>query len=368
MSPFNDRSGFYTCSIVPPLHHPTGVKPESYFPEALPGLEPSIRIDLHTSDPRTKSTPANNDGREAPTKKLLAVLRPTHRRPFTFNHLLRVLAKYPFSLFLSFPLIAYEAARLHYLKGLYVYGRPAPRAAELSVESRLATPSNPVQQEEKNARIHGDGVGWQPEGVLERYSRRLVEEFLRVRARELEIQVKLVFSDPSFGTRAFPCDAPTSEKNNTILTIFVRSPQAFVFLFISPSLRHALALGRDSEHQFSVSSEQVFIRVFDVRPLSIGTSLGRLAQRIRLLAVPRRLLLDSTRIPRVHFLDLPYASNKIVGIGREVTNILVLFSFYFLLYLEKYIFAVLHARFVPGDEPWNIWKRVEDNWYRSVNN
>ncbi len=56
-----------------------------------------------------------------------------------------------------------------------------------------------MQQDEKDARLQGGGVGWQPEGMLERYSRHLVEEFLHSRAQELDTQIKLVFADPSFG-------------------------------------------------------------------------------------------------------------------------------------------------------------------------
>jgi len=339
-----------------------GVDSDSWSPETLSSLEPSIRIDLHTSDPRTACPLANADGKESSTKKLFAVLYPISRRPFTSKQLLHTLAKYPISLFLSFPLIAFEAARLQYFKGLDVYAHPAPRAADLSVERSLATPSNPVQQDEKDARLQGGGVGWQPEGMLEHYSRHLVEEFLHIRAQELDIQIKLVFADPSFGTHTFPCSMSTRGKSNSTLTIFVRSPQAFVFLFISPSVRHALALGQDSERQFSVSDEQLFMRVFGVQPFLSGSSLGRFAQRIRISAVPSRVMPASTTVPRVHFLDQRFVSNnKSVGTGREVANMLFLILFYFVLYLEKFVFTtIFHARFVLGDEPWNIWVRVEE--------
>lgn len=360
VSPFNDRSGLYTCSIVPPPHHPTSVTPEFGSQQTSPSLEPSVRIDLHTSDPRTKRPLANGGGKEASTMKLLAVLRPMDRRPFTSVHLLYVLAKYPITLFLSFPLIAYEAARLHYLKGLDVYVRPAPRAADLYVEKNLSTPSNPVQQNEK-ATLEGGGVGWQPEGTLERYTRRVVVEFLRVRAEALAMQIKLVFADPNFKTLAFtfPCSSSTSEKNAT-LSIFVRSPQAFLFLFIAPTPRHALALGQDSERQFSVSDEQLFMRVFEARELSSPASfLSKLAQRIRLSAAPKRLFPSKTTVPQVHFSDLPRGSNKSIGTGRELANVIILVLFCSLLYIEKYIFTIFRAKFVPGTEPWKIWTRAE---------
>lgn len=318
-------------------------------------LGPSVRIDLHTSDPRTCNLKKGSQKGKISTKKLFAVLRPTSRRPFTSKHIVQVLANYPLSLFLSFPRIAFEAARLHYGKGLDVYARPAPRAADMAVERSLGTRRNPVQQDEKGARTQGSGVGWQPEGMLERYARRLVEHFLHARAQEMDIQIELVFADPSFGTRSFPT---TSGKTDT-LTIFVRSSQAFVFLFISPTPGLALALGQESEHHFTMSDANLFMSVFEVQQRTRGTVLARFAQRIRLSPLPKVIKPASTIVQQRHFLDSPFTTTRIDRIRREIVNIFALLLFYILLYTEKFIFTMFHARFVAGEEPWDIWTRVQ---------
>ena len=177
------------------------------------------------------------------------------------------------------------------------------------------------------------------------------------------IQIKLVYADPSFETQTFPYSSTSgSGCQCTTLSIFIRSPQAFVSLFISPTPRLALALGQESERQLTISDSGLFGAVFDVQQKTPGTIIrvGILAQYIRHYFLPETLMPSSwENIPHVHFLSVPFISeSRIVRTTQEGRNVLALFLFYILLYVEKFVFTSLHARFVVGDEPWNIWSRV----------
>ncbi|KAL5478819.1 hypothetical protein ACEPAI_2096 [Sanghuangporus weigelae] len=383
VSPFNDRSGFYTCSLVPPPPPSS-----STSPPASPSSSslPKILIQLYT--------PENE-------LKLTASLRAGSAVPLNTHNLLAALAKYPFTLLLSFPRIVWQAFHLHYALKLDVYARPEPRAVDAALESLLFSEGlvkdtevrvvrNDVQRKDGELGV-GGGLGWQPEGLLERFARRRVERFLRIRASEAGVKVRLVSTNPGYGTKVYVLtSSATTTECEQELTILTRSARAFLLILASPSLAHALLLVRDAERLMSVSDEKLFLEVFSFpssqglksqegRDNTINTNIVECTlQSLRKLPIPNALLHDpELPMPGIHPLDIdidiastdsqrqhhhpPQAflpQNSITSLQ----TLAVLTAFLALTFLEKALFSVLGARFVRGTEPWGMWERAEGVW------
>lgn len=368
VSPFNDRSGYYKCSIVEPWKHP--VSPSSMLEDdndRSPGSSfkyPSVQIHLYTTQPTRL--------------KLTALLRPTSVISLNSRNLLSTLLTFPLTLFLSFPRIAYEAYRLHYDKQLDVYARPEPRAVEESVEKAFSSdknlePRNPVQDGVGHNLGRGGGVGWQPEGILERYCRLVTEDVLDHQAQARWIHVTLVSSNPALGQRHFlPHNVNADEKSIKYLTLTYHTSRFFLVLLSSPSPQHALLVAR-AEGLCIVSDENLFVQVFTGHPTGKPSGLSgwlcHLAQRIRLRPIP--VSLHPPSFPFIssgaHPLDLPYQSastSSTISILRPLCSLLIIITTLLLTRLEQTIFFVFHARFVPGDEPWLAWSRAANIWLK----
>lgn len=238
----------------------------------------------------------------------------------------------------------YQAWVLHYVKRLDVYPRPDP------------LPAVPNWGGSGEGGSHGGGVGWQPEGFLERYSRRLIEEFLTRRVDEVGISVKLVSGDPSVQQKVF--EHQPSIKHNGNLEISYLSQRFFSTLLLSPSASHALLLGSATENLFVTPSPELFIRVFSGPAESNSRRISSIpvsfTQRLRLWAIPR-ILSNSPRypVPAQNIFDTHGTFNC-----RNIGTILFLLSSLTLDTLERVVFTSLQARFVPGGEPWKRWDRA----------
>ncbi|KAG6909169.1 hypothetical protein DXG01_001796 [Tephrocybe rancida] len=328
VSPFNDRSGFYSVSIKSPSHPPTFNHRQGDPPR------PAVRIHLHTSS----DTPGS---RELPGPiKLTALLRPTASYPLTTYNLLASLSRAPFTLLLSLPRILAQAWALHYNKRLDVFLRPEPLP--------------PLQKSEFAAwdgLRRGGGVKWLSEGFLERYIRNRVETFLQHRVDEAGLQVSFVSADPSVTDFVLTPQGAGYQGRIPHLVISYLSPRIFTIIFTSPSPEHALLLGSDTERIFTVSSREFFITLFTVSnttPDIIGSSP---LQRMRARRVPASIPLQAS----VHHpLDPPLSSR-----AETLKTGLALRTLFFLERLEHWIFSVAHARVVAGEEPWAAWERAE---------
>lgn len=295
VSPFNDRSGFYTISIKSPTHSPM----ESMSaPERPP--RPAVRVHLYTD--------ANG---EKGLLKLTALLRPTRATPLTTRSFLVGVAQAPFGWLLTFPRILFVAWKLHYQKRLDVFLRPEPQPRPAG------------------------GVKWLTEGLLEGFARRRLEVHLTRRAEETGIEVTLQPADPSVGRHTFGC---SSEKK---LAVSYLAPRFFTVVFLSPSAEHALLLGCDTERLFNVSDRNLFRVVFSGKPHDKEG-----LQRLRLRDIPPELDLH---IPRTHYLDNSHPS---------IVTALAICTFLFLEWLEKRVFGLARARVVNGLEPWGQWRRA----------
>ncbi|KAG8703792.1 hypothetical protein FRC08_002632 [Ceratobasidium sp. 394] len=124
VSPFNDRSGHYVCSVVMPSHPPPSDAASESAPTTTPP-RPIINLHLHTAPP-------------SPRLKLTALLRPVVSEPLTARTLVSAIFLPPPASWFSLPLgaalfltafrIVYHAARLHYQHNLAVFARPEPIA------------------------------------------------------------------------------------------------------------------------------------------------------------------------------------------------------------------------------------------------
>lgn len=365
VSPFNDRSGFYTCSLVPPPPPHSSLKNSPCLPKIL--------IQLRTPGDELKLT---------------ASLRCTLCVPLNTRNVLSTLVRYPLTLLLSFPRIAWQAFHLHYSRNLDVYARPEPRAVCPELENTFSeadragdsrkTARNHVQRE--NGQLGtGGGTGWQPEGPLEVFARRRIERLLDRRCREIGIRVSIVSTNPAYPMKEFSGTSLDGVGENPgpkmrELTIFTRSPRAFLLILASPSPKYALLLARDAEGLIVVSDENLFLEVFSIERRETQSSssvmVERLLRRLRQLPIPHDLLRDpELTIPKIHPLDVdvsfiysrspPEQSSLIVSALRTLA---VISAFIVLTYLERVLFVVSRARFVKGTELWGLWDRAEAVW------
>lgn len=350
VSPFNDRSGYYTCSIVEPPS-PPDTPPLKMI--TTPPPPPSIRIELRTTGDRQL--------------KLFASLKPTQVIPFSSRTWILALARQPFSLFLSFTRIVTHAAILHYGRKLDVYARPEPRAISPSLESMLPADRNAVQYLPDGLGV-GGGIGWQPEGLLEQYARQKVEKWIAHRVREIGATVALEASNPEYGTKVFGEGPELDSPPGKYLRISFRSPRFFTILFTCPSAAHALLLGSGAERLFSTSDEMVFLELFSSpspcrssSPISHRFDPRHMTQLVRLRSIPPKLRVLKTRsgspsgtVPSAHPMDTQQSFfSALVAYGIVCWLLLVP-------RIEYAVFTVFRARFVRGTEPWAGWERAED--------
>ncbi|TFK88818.1 hypothetical protein K466DRAFT_662050 [Polyporus arcularius HHB13444] len=336
VSPFNDRLGHYRVSVNAP---PAPSSSSSALSSSPP--RPKVRIHLHAAP---SSADANAAGLVGPLK-LTATLFARRAVPLTSANLLRALARYPLALFLSFARILYHAWILHYVKRLDVFPRPDPkpamRAWGLPLPRAVLSPTAAEGDEDEAARrrAHG-GIGWQDEGPLEAYARRVVERFLARRAEELGVGVVLESGDPSMPRRVF---VPSSTSPEDRLVIRYAARRFFPTLLLAPCAAHMLLVGT-AEDLFRVSSEELFVRVF------AGGAWPRMSwvQSLRLSLLPKRFARRPSQVPPRHPLDE----------GWGFLNALVVCLVHTGDILEKTVFTCLKARFVPGLEPWGRWERA----------
>lgn len=337
VSPFNDRSGFYTVSVKCPSHPPTPTTTgESTIPPS-----PAVRVHLHTAPPSGSSTPG--------PLKLTALLRPVSATPLTTPSLLLALVRSPFALFLAFPRILYQAWILHYKKRLDVFIRPEPLPVSPEWDSYPG-----VREPQPNS----GGVKWLSEGYLEKRARIYVESFLQRRADETGISVTLIHGDPSVPKCTF---LPTKEvKSQMTLKISYLSPRFFTILLTAPSPTHALLLGSETEKIFFPSSPELFLSIFSPTPYPPSSENSNpnsmLIQRLRTRFLPPSFR-ETIPIPEMHPLD-EGPKDKRTSLLFLVSNILWFDRW------EPRVFRFFRARPVPGNEPWKQWDRAANVYNR----
>ncbi|KIJ57829.1 hypothetical protein HYDPIDRAFT_42422 [Hydnomerulius pinastri MD-312] len=402
VSPFNDRSGFYTVSVVLPSHPPFSFSSPSVRDSgnAAPP-KPCVRVHYHlpapsSPPPSSVSPPSDPISEPAPGPlKLLAHLTANTSHPLTPHTLLATLARTPLTLFLTLPRILYEAARLHYRRKLRVW-----RRMDMEVRGDFRVTPLPGSDARENGdgdaqtdgNVAGDGrdgeeipgtLFTRPASLLERYARYRVCTFLRRRCATLDVRVKLFrgerwagdgrvlrfgFRDGTGEEEGHSLESQTGDTQAETLTIKYTSPRLFTLLLSSPSSRITLLL-RPSTSETSLSeegdrvpvfeptNEELFFRVFDSwsdsgsRPPE--SWIEQTTQRLRLHSVPRGLLsshpphaphfLSSSRI-HTHPGALTPLRTRLANHLFALVDLLVVLTLLAQDCLEEKIFSVLGVR------------------------
>ncbi|KZT68081.1 DUF1365-domain-containing protein [Daedalea quercina L-15889] len=347
VSPFNTRKGSYVITVLEPSHLSKTALGEhaSNTPSPLPYVD--IRLQNPSDSPTTSDL-------AFPT--LTATLCATESRPLTVSNLLHYLSRQPFALLSSFLRILYEAWILHYIRRLDVFVRPDPKPAK-QVWGDAISP-----EDTRASMDRGKGVGWQPASRFELYARGLVENFFQRRADELGIHIALVAGNPNEPDMVFsPRSLPSGTSGREDLRIWYLSPLFFSTIFMAPSAELALLLGHHSERIFISSSETVFYAVFNSYPPGSTSSMESVSTRrhlsimqsIRCCSLPNELLDLAGTIPHTHPLDPSYVETwNLLRHGVYIS------TFFAQSAVERWLYRLMKARFVPGQEPWLRWQRA----------
>ncbi|KAH9837698.1 uncharacterized protein C8Q71DRAFT_906676 [Rhodofomes roseus] len=341
VSPFNNRQGTYTITISEPCHPPLGADGRHLSDVSCP--LPYVDIHLLSSSESSH------------VLTMTATLRATESRPLTTSALLRSLARQPLALVSSFARILYEAWILHYVKRLDVYIRPDPKPARQAWGEQDAIPTGMLPANLQSGR----GVGWQRPSWFEQYARGLVEAFLQRRAEELDTRVTLVCGNPDEPDVVF---SPKRTHNDTVdekhLTIWYLSPLFFSTVYMAPSAKHALLLGYHTERIFIPSSQTLFSSVFAsdaTMDNSLEKSRPSTLQCMRSCMLPEELSGHDNAVPPTHSLDPPPTKP-----WKWLRSLTYISMFLVQSFVEKLLYRLTRARFVPGQEPWLRWHRALD--------
>jgi hypothetical protein len=326
VSPFNDRTGYYTVSVKAPSHPPNFVRMPG---ETVTPPRPIVRVHVHTAPP-------DSSVQEPGPLKLSALLRPTISKPLTAFHVITTLLQAPLSLFLSLPRILFEAWKLHYRKRLDVFIRPEPLPpiTRWRALKSLVTETRP-----------SGSLGWRSETLFEGYARKRVESFLQKRVAELGVKVTLIPFNTALPINVYGNSQVQDQKNT--LNISYSASRFFSILYLSPSANHALLLGCDTEGIFSVSSRDLFLKVFGSHSQSQATTRTQ-RQIYRTRVIPTDITYRSSS---AHPLD------RSTAIGSLIDTAVIRFSLW-LDQVEASVFRITGARIVTGDEPWKMWDRA----------
>ncbi|KAG1733713.1 hypothetical protein EDB19DRAFT_1929043 [Suillus lakei] len=301
VSPFNDRTGFYTVAVKAPS------LPLSDTPR------PAVSIYLYMPDPDNTDAIVTYK-RKAPgvgPLKLTALLRTTTSSPLTTHNLILSLMTNFLALFSTLPRILYQALILHYKKGLNILAKPDPYPSIRQSSFENLTPG---------------GIIWQKESFIEKYFRQRFYSFLQRRCQEVNIVVTLLSGNPSVRPIAFSSHLDASSLRT--LTISYTSPQFFIQAFLAPSASFLLAFGT-AEGLFTLSDRELFLEIYSP-PSQSNTLMSRLTHHMR-----------STPHPLT-------APSSLAGLS----DLLAASTVMLLDYLEMLVFSAARVRFVRGDEPW----------------
>ncbi|KAJ9099298.1 hypothetical protein QFC21_004179 [Naganishia friedmannii] len=404
VSPFNNRAGYYRLEIQDPFH------PSSSTP--IPKFKVTLNLLTTSKEPKLFAVLMNH-----PTQQ---------PGPITLrNILIKVLWKQPLSLLMTTPRILAQAWVLHYRKGLVVYPRPEPEfvgaaassanAGEeegdgegtvtpyssedsdtilvplpLSEHSSTRTPTTPTTTKrtdleptwnpvESDLLKVGRTIGWQAVAGTERYAeRRLVGPWLRARCEELGVGVRFRFTNQE--RRELVIASSKGRKQGPTLRITTRHPNFFTQLVCSETPRHFLLAAKADLHTY-VSSADLFERVF--APVN-GATEG-IVERERALSwdeewaarIRRNHLffflsfatkpppLEILHLPPRHFLHhSPDQSAHHLTLFQRMMVVYIVGLTYGMDRLEQWIMYAANARFVEGQEPWGVWRRVVDSYWR----
>ncbi|KAL9940787.1 hypothetical protein V8E36_000275 [Tilletia maclaganii] len=389
VSPFNDRGGYYTCSV------------KSIIPAGAVRPILDIRVTLLIADP---SAPAVSDASAEPqalVKKMVAVLtshpatinesisdsgvlntlRPLPLTATTFS---LALLRQPLDLFFTFPRIAYEAARLHWGKNrLDVFGKPEmdDEAGILPSDEYDGTSWPPsLNPTEPNRGQDADGIVYskRKSGALARsvasatdhFGRKALQAVLARNDQPGLIQVQLIDERKTSLTEYFTCRAK--------VVLFARSEAVYSDLLLyPPTVAHAV--GSRVARRWGVSDYDAYISALHHLTESVRfTPALQLSHRMRAHHIRWALsiappLPPDTQQPESHARIRAEVERDLIAAalsahpfenaraGPEISA-WALFGHLLMLHLiargEELAFRLIGARYVRGLEPWTEVRRA----------
>lgn len=356
VSPFNNRAGFYRLDVQDPFGKSDTV--------------PRIKVTL------------NQLTQEKETKLYAALLNhpDKSRRPvdITIGNILSVvLWRQPWDLFLTTFRILRQAWTLHYQKKLLVYPRPELHTKSTLISDSvgpveelpghsLKIPWNPVQVDVGDI---GRSIGFRAVDAAEQKAERLFLPDLTRRVNEEGIAVEIRFADPSREAIRIEPEARAKER----LVIETRHPSLFIQLLMARTPKHFLLTAVQEGHT-TVSSASIFERLMNSGKQAEHTTgfvmatLHRWIESVRaahllflLSFCDRPIPPEIVTVQRHHLADPP-------GIRQNFSLLVILASLLFADKVEEKIFRLVKARFIPGQEPWTVWKRTVDSIWREHGN
>ncbi|KDN41982.1 hypothetical protein K437DRAFT_249268 [Tilletiaria anomala UBC 951] len=362
VSPFNDRGGYYRLFI------------RDLFrggPHIGPDLD--IRL-LLLIRPEGESTGTNSAAGPASLRKKLLATLACHpntsggAEPLCTTNLLFALAKQPFSLFLTFPRILYEAGKLHFRYRLDAFGRPdmqeplsassaAPRATEWNGVGW--PPSlNPVEQHRgavaSNIRTETlkGGILWPEASGAEKACKARVLAFVQKRVQlDPSLSIRVVSADPSEPPILVAGSSSTAEREDQ-LTISIRSFAFYTDMLLWPDAETALLVGSITARRWGVNDQGAFKRFF--RSLTPGGALSAAAAGQTKASASQRVRQRFWKwaLGCANHLSERQRAAFEARVQQNKQHCWTLWQIMLASKAEKWVFEKVGARYVLGTEPW----------------
>ncbi len=309
VSPFNDRGGYYQLCIRDLFGpHSVAGKPE---------LDVRLILLVHPDqDGQAEEKPDAPVAESKLRKKLLATLAchslgaaSASGRPgpqaMTPANMVKALVKQPFTLFLTFPRILWEAGKLHFRKRLDAFARPdmqegagghAQGAAEWD---GTGWPPSLNPTEASAAQLEKDGgILWTAPSHTERLFERRLCAFARRRVQlDPSLRIRVEFADrsqPPIDIAGEHCGA-SGERGGAApaLVIFTRSYSFFTDMLLHPDAGTAHLLGAVTARRWGVSDVAALVRFF--QPLQGSGALSAAAGTSKSVTKSQAVRIDYAR-------------------------------------------------------------------------
>ncbi|KAE8250536.1 hypothetical protein A4X13_0g4637 [Tilletia indica] len=386
VSPFNDRGGFYSCSV------------KDLIPSSADRPVLDIRVTLLIPDPDEVASESKEVGL---VKKMVAILTshpnpaqgglsPLRPLPLNTNNLTLALLRQPLDLLLTFGRIAYEAGRLHWGKNrLDVFGKPemddeAGLDSTLDFDGLGWPPSlNPTEPNRSRAGIDEEiPYSKQKSGALMRSvasasdhcGQKAFEVLLRASGQASAVSVDLGEDQVANGH--------LSDDKKAKVVLYARSTAIYSdLLLFSPALAHAI--GSRIARRWGVNDIPAFLQLFPTTADASPSSASRLARRIRtmhlrwgLSVVPSSTTAaaaaddDNDASMQIHVRNVedrflasiagphPFEQGAVADAVSQWSIVGHLLSLHLIARVEEVAFRLIGARYVRGLEPWSEIRRA----------